>query len=48
VVGGSPTDRSGAFAAAGLSGVKARIALMLDIATQPQLGETLSMKKGRL
>jgi L-asparaginase len=35
VVSGSLTDRSGAFAAAGLSGVKARIALMLDIATQP-------------
>jgi L-asparaginase len=34
VVGGSPTDRSGAFATAGLSGVKARIALMLEIATQ--------------
>ena len=34
VVGGSPSDRSGAFAAAGLSGVKARIALMLEIASQ--------------
>ena len=35
VVGGSPTDRSGAFAASGLSAVKARIALMLEIAAQP-------------
>jgi L-asparaginase len=34
VVGGSPDDRLGAFAAVGLSGVKARIALMLDIAAQ--------------
>ena len=34
VVGGSPSHRSGAFAAAGLSGVKARIALMLEIAAQ--------------
>ena len=34
VVGSSPTDRSGAFASAGLSGVKARIALMLEIAAQ--------------
>ena len=34
VVGGSPTHRSGAFAATGLSGVKARIALMLEIAAQ--------------
>ena len=34
VVGGSATDRSGAFASAGLSGVKARIALMLEIASQ--------------
>jgi L-asparaginase len=34
VVGGSPNDRSGAFVGAGLSGVKARIALMLEIATQ--------------
>jgi L-asparaginase len=34
VVGGSPTDRSGAFASAALSGVKARIALMLEIAAQ--------------
>ncbi len=35
VVGGSPSDRSGAFAASGLSAVKARIALMLEIAEQP-------------
>ena len=34
VVGGSPTDRSGVFASAALSGVKARIALMLEIAAQ--------------
>jgi L-asparaginase len=34
VVGGSATDRSGAFASAGLSGVKARIGLMLEIASQ--------------
>jgi L-asparaginase len=34
VVGSSPSDRSGAFVAAGLSGVKARIALMLEIASQ--------------
>ena len=34
VVGGSPSDRSGAFVSAGLSGVKARIALMLEIAAQ--------------
>jgi L-asparaginase len=34
VVGGSPSDRSGAFASAALSGVKARIALMLEIAAQ--------------
>jgi L-asparaginase len=34
VVGCSPTDRSGVFSANGLSGVKARIALMLDIAAQ--------------
>ena len=34
VVGSSPTDRSGTFASAGLSGVKARIALMLEIASQ--------------
>lgn len=34
VVGDSPAARSGAFASYGLSAVKARIALMLDIATQ--------------
>lgn len=32
VVGGAPTDRSGAIAASGLSPVKARIALMLELA----------------
>jgi L-asparaginase len=40
VVGGSATDRSGAFASAGLSGVKARIALMLEIAAQDQVTGT--------
>jgi L-asparaginase len=34
VVGNSPAHRSGAFAAAGLSGVKARIALMLEMVAQ--------------
>jgi L-asparaginase len=35
VVGGAPAHRSGVFVAAGLSAVKARIALMLEIAAQP-------------
>jgi hypothetical protein len=35
VVGGAVTDRSGGFAAYGLSAVKARIALMLELAAQP-------------
>jgi L-asparaginase len=33
-LGGGPTDRSGMFVSAALSGVKARIALMLEIAAQ--------------
>jgi len=35
VVGGSASARSGSFSASSLSGVKARIALMLEIAAQP-------------
>jgi L-asparaginase len=35
VVGGASTERSGAFMACGLSAVKARIALMLELVAQP-------------